>query len=147
MLRRESQYALEGLLVLARQPQGSVMLLKHVAQAANLPADFFARILQKLRRHNLVTSHRGAVRGYALARPAHEITLLEIFEAIEGPAVFRRCIFSSRRAIEPRSCRLEREWAPIIARLRAVMEETTLAQMASRGSAQRSGKRAGHAYA
>jgi len=147
MLRSESQYALEGLLVLARQPQGSVMLLKHVAQAANVPANFLARILQKLRRHDLVTSSRGAVRGYALASPAHEITLREIFEAIEGPAVFRRCLFSSRRATEPRCCRLQKEWAPIVAKLRAVMEETTLAQVASRSSAQRSGRRAGRAYA
>jgi Rrf2 family protein len=147
MLRRESQYALEGLLVLARQPQGSVMLLKHVAEAANVPANFLARIVQKLKRHNLVTSSRGAVRGYSLASPAHEITLLEIFEAIEGPSVFRRCIFSSRRAIEPRACRLHKEWAPIAARLRAVMEETTLADLAARSSAQRSGQRAGHVYA
>jgi Rrf2 family protein len=147
MLRRESQYALEGLLVLARQPQGSVMLLKHVAKTANVPANFLARILQKLRRHNLVTSYRGAVRGYSLASPAHEITLLEIFEAIEGPAVFRRCIFSARRAAEPPGCRLQKEWAPIAARLRAVMEETTLAQVASRSSAQRSEHRAGRAYA
>jgi Rrf2 family protein len=147
MLRRESQYALEGLLVLAKQPQGSVMRLKHVAQAANVPADFLARILQKLKRHNLVTSYRGAVRGYSLACPAHEIALLEIFEAVEGPAVFQRCIFSSCGAIEPRCCRLQREWAPIAARLRAVMEETSLAQVASRSSAQRSGQRARRAYA
>jgi Rrf2 family protein len=145
MLRRESQYALEGLLVLARQPQGSVMLLKHVAQAANVPANFLARILQKLKRHNLVTSSRGAVRGYALASPAHAITLREIFEAIEGPAVFRRCLFSSRQATEPGGCRLHREWAPIATRLRAVMDETTLARVASRGSAPRAGHRAGHA--
>jgi Rrf2 family protein len=145
MLRRESQYALEGLLVLARQPQGSVMLLKHVAQAANVPANFLARILQKLKRHNLVTSSRGAVRGYALARAAREITLHEIFEAIEGPAVFRRCLFSSRRVAEPSGCRLHREWAPIATRLRAVMDETTLAQVVSRSSAQRSGHRPVHA--
>ena len=147
MLRSESQYALDGLLVLARQPQGSVMLLKHVAQAADVPPNFLARIFQKLKRHNLVTSRRGAVRGYSLARPAHEITLLEIFEAIEGPSVFRRCIFSSHRAIEPRACRLDREWAPIAARLRAVMEETMLAHVAARSSAQRSGQRAGRVYA
>jgi Rrf2 family protein len=123
------------------------MLLKHVAQAANVPTNFLARILQKLKRHNLVTGHRGAVRGYALAGSAHEITLLEIFEAIEGPAVFRRCLFASRGAVEPRGCRLQREWAPIAARLRAVMAETTLAQVASRSSTQRSGQRASRAYA
>jgi Rrf2 family transcriptional regulator, iron-sulfur cluster assembly transcription factor len=147
MLRRESEYALEGLLVLARQPQGSVMLLKHVAQAAYVPAGFLARIVQKLKRHNLVTSSRGAVRGYALARPPDEITLREIFEAIEGPAVFRRCIFSSHRPTESCGCRLQKEWVPIAARLRTVMDETTLAQVASRSSSQRSGHRADRVFA
>jgi len=133
ILSRESQYGLEGLIVLAKQPSGSVMLLRQVAQAGHLPAGFLARTLQKLRRHNLVASHRGAVRGYALARPAHQITLREIFEAIEGPTVFRRCICSARRSGELNCCRLRGEWAPIAARLLAVMEETTLAQVASRG--------------
>lgn len=133
ILSRESQYGLEGLIVLAKQPSGSVMLLRQVAQAGHLPAGFLARTLQKLRRHNLVASHRGAIRGYALARPAHQITLREIFEAIEGPTVFRRCICSARRSGEPNCCRLRGEWAPIAARLLAVMEETTLAQVASRG--------------
>ncbi len=117
------------------------MLLKHVAQAANAQADFLARTLQRLRRHNLVTSYRRAVRGYSLAGPANEITLLEIFEAVEGPAVFRRWIFSSRGATERSSCRLEGEWAPIAARLREVMAKTTLAQLASRSSALGAGQK------
>jgi Rrf2 family protein len=110
------------------------MLLRQLAQAGHLPAGFLARTLQKLRRYNLVASHRGAIRGYSLARPAHEITLREIFEAIEGPTVFRRCICSSRRSGEANCCRLHDDWAPIGARLLTVMEETTLAQVASRNS-------------
>jgi Rrf2 family iron-sulfur cluster assembly transcriptional regulator len=132
ILSRESQYGLEGLIVLARQPRGKVMLLQQVAQAGHLPAGFLARTLQKLRRHNLVASHRGAIRGYALAKPAHQITLREIFEAIEGPTVFRRCICSSRRSGESNCCRLHDDWAPLAARLLEVMEGTTLAQVASR---------------
>jgi len=147
MLTRESQYALEALLVLARQPQGRVMLLKHLAEAANVPAGFLARTLQKLRRHNLVTSYRGAVRGYSLVGPAHEIALLDIFEAVEGPAIFRQCIFSSLCASAPHSCRLHRDWAPIAARLRAVMAETTLAQLAERSPVQRSGRKEDRVFA
>jgi len=125
------------LIVLARQPRGRVMLLQQLAQAGHLPAGFLARTLQKLNRHNLVASHRGAIRGYSLARPAHEISLREIFEAIEGPTVFRRCICSSRRADDARCCRLHDDWAPIGATLLAMMEETTLAQVASRDSKRR----------
>ena len=133
ILSRESQYGLEGLIVLARQPRGKVMLLRQIARAGQLPAGFLGRTLQKLRRHGLVSSHRGAVRGYALGRPAQEIRLRDIFEAIEGPVVFRRCIFSPRRAGEPHPCRLHNEWARVSATLQAVMDETTLAQVAARG--------------
>jgi Rrf2 family protein len=133
ILSRESQYGLEGLIVLARQPRGKVMPLRQIAQAGRLPAGFLARTLQKLRRHNLVSSHRGAVRGYALARPAQEIRLREIFEAIEGPLVFRQCIFSPRPADDPHPCRLHSEWSRVNATLQAVMDETSLAQAAARG--------------
>lgn len=109
------------------------MLLRQIAQAGQLPAGFLARTLQKLRRHSLVASHRGAVRGYTLARPAQEIRLREIFEAIEGPAVFRRCIFSPRLAGDHHPCPLHHEWARVSATLQAVMDGTTLAQVAARG--------------
>ncbi len=119
-------------MVLARQPHGKVMLVQQIADAGHLPAGFLARTLQKLKRHNVVSSYRGAVRGYALARPARDITLQQIFEAIEGPNVFRRCIFSPHRSGDRHSCRLHQEWAPIAGRLLRVMEATTLEAVASR---------------
>ena len=131
-LSRESEYGLEGLAVLARRPQGTVMLLQDIARARHLPAGFLARIFQKLRRHNLVASHRGAVRGYALTRSAREITLLGILEAIEGPHLLDRCIFRSRGCGEQGPCRLHRQWVPMAATLRRSLARTTLAEVASR---------------
>lgn len=119
-------------MVLARQPRGKVLLLRQIAEAGHLPAGFLARTFQKLKRHNVVASHRGAVRGYALAKRPHEITLREIFEAIEGPNVFTRGIFSPGRSADRHSCPLGKEWGPIAERLRRVMEETTLAHVVSR---------------
>jgi len=88
ILSRESEYGLEGLIVLARQPEGKVMLLQEIAEARGLPPGFLARIFQKLKHHNLVSSHRGAVRGYSLARPPSKISLREIFEAIGSKKQF-----------------------------------------------------------
>ena len=90
---------------------------------------FLAKVFQKLTRHNLVRSHRGAIRGYALARPAETIRLREILEAIEGPDLFERCIFWSGRCGDQNPCRLHQRWAKIRPQLEAVMEETTLAQV------------------
>ena len=131
ILSRESEYGLEGLMVLACRRRGTIMLLQEIAEARRLPPGFLARIFQKLRRHNLVSSHRVAVRGYALARPPGEITLLEIFEAIEGPSLFERCIFWPRRCQDQRPCSLHGRWTRLRARLRRVTEETTLEQVAS----------------
>jgi DNA-binding IscR family transcriptional regulator len=71
---------LEGLIVLVRQPRGYVVRVQQLARAGQLPAGFLARALQELRRHNLVASHRGAIHGYSLAKPAHGITLREMAE-------------------------------------------------------------------
>jgi len=133
ILSRQSEYGLEGLIVLARQPQGKVMLLQEIAEARQLPPGFLAGIFQKLRRHNLVASHRGAVRGYALARPPREINLREIFEAIEGPNPFGRCIFWPGRCDDREPCHLHPAWATVSTKLLKVTEKTTLEQVASRG--------------
>lgn len=137
ILTRESEYGLQGLLVLARQPRGRVMQLQAIADAGRLPPGFLARIFQKLRRYNVVTSYRGAVRGYALARPAGDIRLMEIFEAIEGPNLFDGCIFSPRPCNWQNRCHLHAGWAAARADLRRVMEETTLEQTASAARAAR----------
>ena len=131
-LSRESEYGLEALSVLAEQGEGKVMLLREIAEARHLPADFLAKVFQKLNRHNVVMSHRGATRGYSLARPPERIKLQEVFEAIEGPDLFERCIFWPGRCGEENPCRLHQSWAKIRPQLQAVMEETTLAQVAGR---------------
>ena len=132
ILSRESEYGLEGLIVLARQPRGKVMLLQEIAQARRLPPGFLARIFQKLKRHNLVSSHRGAVRGYSLARLPSKISLREIFEAIEGPDLFGRCIFRPRLCEEHNPCSLHADWVRMRKELRSATQETTLKHVAWR---------------
>lgn len=135
ILRRESEYGLEGLIVLARQPRGKVMLLQEIARARSLPSGFLARIFQKLKHHNLVSSHRGTVRGYALARLPSRISLREIFEAIEGPDLFGRCILRPRLCQEHDPCSLHKDWCGMRMKLRSAAQETTLKQVASRARA------------
>ena len=130
-LSREAQYGLEGLSVLARQPEGTIMLLSEIAEAGHLPAGFLAQIFQKLTRHNVVSSHRGAVRGYALARSPEVISVKEVVEAIEGLDLFERCVFWPGRCGDQQPCRLHERWGPIREVVREMMERTTLKDVAS----------------
>jgi len=54
-----------------------------------------AKVFQRLVKMNLVTSSRGRSGGYRLARPATDINLLDIYEAIEGPYRIEECLFNS----------------------------------------------------
>ena len=132
-LGRQSAYAIDGLLVLAKKPFGTVMMVRDIAKAGGVPENFLAKILQKLTRSGVLVSSRGAVRGYALARKPKEIKVRDIFLAVEGPDLFDRCIFWSDRCAESDPCPLHFQWKRVRERvIRDLMDRTTLADLSKR---------------
>lgn len=110
-LTREAEYALRALGYLATLPPGQVWPAGRLAEACGLPAPFLSKTLRKLARSGVLRSSRGRHRGYALARPAWQISVREILEAVEGSDVFRRCVFWDSRCSEERPCLLHGAWA------------------------------------
>ena len=130
-LGRQSAYAIDGLLVLAAERFGAVMLLRDIARSRNVPESFLAKIFQKLARGGLVVSSRGAVRGYGLARKPKDITAKEIFVAVEGADLFDRCIFWSDRCADANPCPMHYRWKRVREKVvDDLMERTTLADLA-----------------
>ncbi len=66
MLSQKAKYALRALLMLARQPQGEMVLVGDIADEQNVPKKFLELILLELRKQGLLFSQRG--RGGGLAR-------------------------------------------------------------------------------
>jgi Rrf2 family nitric oxide-sensitive transcriptional repressor len=54
-----------------------------------------SKVMQRLVRAGLLSSRRGRTGGYALARPAEEISLLDVYQALEGPMRRDACLFSA----------------------------------------------------
>jgi Rrf2 family protein len=129
-LGRQSAYAIDGLLVLAKRPLGTVMLLRNIADEGSVPENYLAKIFQKLTRSGIVTSSRGAVRGYALARKPKDLKVKEILVAIEGSDLFDRCVFWSDRCADANPCPLHFRWKKVRERvIGTLMERTTLADL------------------
>ena len=63
----------------------------YAVRIVEMLANCAQKILRKLVSADLVRSYRGASGGYELARPAGEITLRQVIEAIEGPFTISRC--------------------------------------------------------
>jgi len=91
-LTRGADYGTRGIIRLAKMPPNAVVLVSVIATAEDLPESYLAKIFQDLAKEGLVHSHRGAKGGFSLARPAEQITLRQIIEAIEGPIALNRCL-------------------------------------------------------
>lgn len=91
--------------VLATLPPGAALPAARLAEFHGVPAAYLAKHLQALARAGIVETARGPRGGYRLARPASEITLLEIVEAIDGLEPTFRCTEIRRRGPTASSAR------------------------------------------
>jgi Rrf2 family protein len=62
-----------------------------IARTYNIPSELLAKVLQKLVRKGLLESHAGPNGGYALARGAEMISVIDVLEALEGPVLLTPC--------------------------------------------------------
>ncbi len=62
-----------------------------ISERLNFSKHHVAKVMQRLVKVNILTSNRGPAGGFELARPASEIDLLEVYEAVEGKMVTNEC--------------------------------------------------------
>jgi Rrf2 family protein len=131
-----SEYAIRALseLVLMSQeaPQTSsrragFVMLDKLTEQANLPREFLAKIFRQLVEGGILISAKGPGGGFALARPAHEITLLNVIEVVDGGHQIDGCVVGMARCNDHMPCPQHDLFKPIRQRLRAYLSTTTLA--------------------
>jgi len=83
----KADYAIRALVALASRPEGESAKTAEIAREQAIPVKFLENILVQLRRKRLVTSMRGPTGGFRIGRPAGDITIAEVLEAVEGPLV------------------------------------------------------------
>jgi Rrf2 family protein len=91
-LTKKADYGLMALKYLAEHPDLGAQSAKDIAEAYHIPPPLLAKILQTLAKAGLLVSHAGTNGGYALARPATDISAFEVIRAIDGPLFITSCI-------------------------------------------------------
>ncbi len=91
-ITRAEEYAVIGLLYLARQPDGRTVMLDEISESERIPKSFLAKIFQSLVKGGLILSSRGAGGGFSLARAPSDINLLQIFQCVQGDFSIQRCV-------------------------------------------------------
>lgn len=90
-LSRRGDYAVRAILTLAR-PGAGQMTAAAIAERTAIPPTYVAQVMGDLVRAGLVANRRGRSGGYRLARPAAEVSMLDVIEAVEGDLRRRSCV-------------------------------------------------------
>lgn len=91
---KAEEYGIFGILYLARQAPEKITPLSEISESEDVPEKFLAKIFQSLTKSGIIRSHRGVKGGFSLARPAMDISVMEIVEAIQGRYQIAKCLHS-----------------------------------------------------
>jgi Rrf2 family cysteine metabolism transcriptional repressor len=110
-----------------------------VAESETLPLSYLEHLVARLREAGLVSSVRGAHGGYRLAKPAEEIAMLDVVEALEGPIAPMECfhvdregrVLCSHESDGDRACATKLLWTRVQGGVNKALAGTTLAELAA----------------
>jgi Rrf2 family protein len=95
-LTRTTGYAMVAVAYIAKDSDQTPTPAKEIAKHYKIPLEYLLKIMQQLVRNGILTSNRGPRGGFMLAKTADKISLSQIVEAIEGPAVVSPSILPSK---------------------------------------------------
>lgn len=130
-LGHKGDYALRAMLHLACHEAEGLQKARAIAGSMDIPEKYLPQILGDLIRHGLVISMAGPHGGYAVARPATTISLLEVIEAAEGPVGSTVCPLRGRPCDSMDPCAVHHAWRTsqdmLVTRLASVALDSLLA--------------------
>jgi Rrf2 family protein len=139
----KAEYGVRLMIELGRHTDGGApdggepVSLSAVAEAETLPLSYLEHLVAKLRQAGLVSSVRGAHGGYRLARPAAEIEMIDVVQALEGPIAPMECfhdvregrVLCSHETDGERACATRLLWTRVHGGITKALAGTTLAEL------------------
>jgi Rrf2 family transcriptional regulator, cysteine metabolism repressor len=139
----KAEYGVRLMVELGRRTDGDApgaavpVSLTAVADAEALPLSYLEHLVAKLRHAGLVSSVRGAHGGYRLAKPAQEIAMLDVVQALEGPIAPMECfhpdregrVLCSHESDGDQACATKLLWTRVQGGVTKALAGTTLAEL------------------
>jgi len=129
-LSKKADYALLALRHLAVPGPRATASARELAESYDLPPELLAKVLQQLVRGGLLSSQQGIRGGYGLARPAAEITVVDVIEAIDGPMTVTACSESDHSCDQYTKCNIRDPLWKLKDRIVSALSATTVAELA-----------------
>jgi|SRR5512140_1811079 Rrf2 family protein len=124
LFSRRCEYAIQAVMYLSLNDDHAKLSIRELTKQLSIPHPFLAKILQDLTRKGLLESQKGVKGGFTLTRAPHEITLLQIIEAVDGDSFIHNCVLGFEKCDENNPCVLHEHWK--------VFRDTTVKMLASK---------------
>jgi Rrf2 family transcriptional regulator, cysteine metabolism repressor len=137
MFSTKAEYGVRVMVELARRAGEDPVPLAEIAAHDGLPLAYLEHLVARLRKAGLVDSRRGSRGGYLLARPAAEISMAAVVEALEGSIAPIECISEasdgsivcSRESHPGHACPTKLLWTRVRFSIVSTLQETSLADL------------------
>jgi len=124
-ITRQADYAVRAVLYLAQLGPDRRAATSQIAEEQQIPPSFLAKIVSQLSVAGLLQTSRGARGGVSLARPADQISLREVVEAIDGPILLNECVSNHSACYFGDDCPMRPIWCEAQSELILRLERTT----------------------
>lgn len=129
-LNRITDYAVVVLTQMVREPDKQVTA-PQLSEESSVPAPTVAKVLKALAKEGVLASQRGVHGGYRLARPAGDISMLEVIRALEGPVSLTACVDGAEGDCNVELlCPVRGNWDRVNTAIRGALADVTLEDMA-----------------
>lgn len=131
---KKIRYAVRLLIDLALQSEGSrkAISINKIAQNEEISSKFLSQIILYLKNYGLIKAERGAGGGYRLNKPPDEITIYDVFLALEGLPAFAECVEKPANCRRSSFCAAHELWAELSCSFSKRLKEINLAGLANR---------------
>lgn len=130
-VNRRVDYAIRMMIELGRQESGVCLSAREMSRRTAVPQPYLHKITTDLAKAALVQTYAGAQGGIALARPAADISLLRVIEAVVGPVCLNVCLQQPGTCARDLICPAHGFWGRLQRLLIAEMSAVTIADLAA----------------
>ncbi len=131
-LSTRTRYGLRAVLELAANQSEEPMQINTIAHRQEISVKYLEQLMAILKSAGFVRSVRGAKGGYVLAKPANQIKLSEVFNALEGPVTTVECVGDKDYCTRAADCVTRQVWAEVQQAIEKILQSMTLQDLVDR---------------
>lgn len=131
---RASEYGMQALVYLQEHSPDGYVSVRQIAKERGISPSFLAKVLKQLVEHGILTSQKGPGGGVRLGKPASQIRLIDVIEAIDGLKYTKLCAIGYPGCGQQEPCPLHDTWGPIRDSITRMLSERSLESLAGNSS-------------